>query len=145
MFRINVVWAVVLTHALSVVACPAETVLCRTSDGSVQVEVSLNGHCSKQVHKSPATPSRSPRYGSGLRPCSPAGRHGACCDTLLSTRDAATCPKALPILTDHAIDFINDAGDSGLVVAGVVFVTAPLDPSRLQSDLDRLRTVRLLT
>ena len=145
MIRVNLVWVVLLAHTLTIVVCPAETVLCRTSNGSVQVEVSLNGLCSKQLHESPRGPARPTGADSELQPCLVTGRHGACCDTLLSTRDDATCSKALPLSADHAVGVISDAGDGGIVVARVAFVTELLVPPWQHPDLDMLRTVRLLT
>jgi len=145
MFRAKGVWFVVLVHAASAAVCPAGTVLCRTTEGSVQVEVSFNGVCSKQLHGSPAAACRSTGDVPGFHPCRRARRHGPCCDTLLSTRDDAMCPKVLPQDADDAADIINGAGGRDVDGGYGVLVTIPPDPPWQQPGLDILRTVRLLT
>lgn len=141
MFRGEIVWAVLAAYALAFVACPAETVLCSTAEGSVKVETALNGACNKQFHDSLGT-SRPTGGNPTFSSCTGAGRHGPCNDTILSIGDDATCPQLLPVPVDEAVGFAVDP-DHGLVGEHVVLAES-IDPPWHRFDLDMLRTVRLL-
>ena len=138
MFRAEIVWAVLLAHGFAAVACPAETVLCRTSGGSVKVETAVNGACSRQLHNLRGSTGGGPT----LRPCTGAGRHGPCNDTLLTTGNSAVCLQQLPVPVDDAINVVADPDPSFEMVD--VVVVEPIGPPWRQFDLDMLGTVRLL-
>lgn len=148
MARAYIVWMLLILHPLATLACPAETVLCRTVTGSVKVEAAINGVCGGQVHE--ATDKTTPRSTDGrdsLCPHSSFGYHGPCKDTLLTVRRDVPCPQSLTVRADNVIDCVSADSDCGVVAEAPVARVESIDPSPpwRQPDLDLLRTVKLLT
>ena len=144
MFRTETVWAVLLAQALAVVVCPSETVLCRTSDGSVKVESAVNGTCSRQLHNVPGQ-RRSQGQASAFCSFKGLAHHGPCSDTLLSSSQDATRPQQLlPVPVRGEVEIIAASDDGIVVVVEHVVLVESTDPPWRQCDLDILRTVRLL-
>lgn len=141
-FRAETVCVVLAAQALSIMACSAETVLCCTREGSVQVETAVNGTCSKQLHNLPGAP-RSTSEGSATCLCAGLRRHGPCDDTLLSVRTWATPQQVVVVpLPSSEIEVSLNPADE--VVDGRAAGLELIDPPLQQPDLDMIRTVRLL-